>query len=283
MKRVPITSREYKVMLDANKFADLEEAVMDFWVDLCFFAHGNSRDATRSAPLHLKKERDIVYLDSPERELARHYGYILRRRQTSGEKQAEYTLKLRDSDRYVSAGGHIHPDDKVLKKTKFEEDLILLPSNLGRSLVQHSRFSHSGVAQVRSKRKTPENVSDAARLFPGLKELPWSEKKRKRIPLCVVNDFHPHEWVFGGAELVFGEKKKESVHAEVAVILWTDGSAGKPLAAEFSFRYQHKREQYPAVAAEMAKDFFEALPQLSAWVKPTSPTKTAIAYGAVAD
>ncbi|MCC9607531.1 hypothetical protein LOC68_12275 [Blastopirellula sp. JC732] len=279
MKRIPIVSREYKVMLESNKFGDLDDAVTDFWVDLCFFAHGNSRDATKSAPLRLQEEREIVFLDSPDHELRKHHGYVFRRRQTCGSKKAEYTLKLRGVDRYVAAGANVGAAEKVAEKQKFEEDLILLSNSASKTLVQHSRFSHSGAATTGSRRKTPTNVSEAAQLFPGLKGLPWSEKKRKRIPLCVVNDLHPHERVYGGAEFVFGEKKGERVKAEVAVILWTAGKGGKTIAAEFSFRYQDKRENYPPVGAEMAKDFFEALVQLSAWVRPTAPTKTAIVYG----
>ncbi|UUO05966.1 hypothetical protein M4951_21685 [Blastopirellula sp. J2-11] len=280
MKKIPIVSREYKVMLEPKKFVDLDEAVTQFWVDLCFFAHGNSRDAVQTASLQLTEEREIVFLDSPDHELRLLHGHVLRRRQTCGGKTAEYTLKMRDVDRYVASGADVAAAKKVKHKQKLEEDLLLLSSDHSRSLIQHSRFSHSGVAIVKSSRDTPADVSGAARLFPGLKQLPWSEKKRKQIPLCVVNDFRPHERVYRGAEFIFGDKKGERVQAEVAVILWTAGRAGEVIAAEFSFRYGDRRERYPAAAAEMAKDFFEATAQLSAWVRPAAPTKTAIAYGA---
>ncbi|PQO48076.1 hypothetical protein [Blastopirellula marina] len=280
MKKIPIISREYKVMLEPQKFADDADAVTEFWVDLCFFVHGNSREAVAAAPLRLTDEREIVFLDSPDHELRLAHGYVLRRRQDCGSKLAQYTLKLRDLDRYVAAGADINAAKKIEHVPKFEEDLILLPVGAGPSLMQHSRFSHSGTACVRSSRKIPADVAAAAQIFPGLKDLDWSEKKRKKIPLCAVNDFRPFERVYRGAEFVFGDKKGERVKAEVAVIVWTDGKTGPPLAAEFSFRYGDKRERYPAAAAQMAKDFFAAIGQLSAWVRPSAPTKTAIAYGA---
>lgn len=280
MKRIPIVSREYKVMLDPLKFSDPEDAVTEFWVDLCFFAHGNSREAVAAAPLRLTDQREILFLDSPEHELRLLHGYVLRRRQACGSKLAEYTLKLRGVDRYVAAGADVAGAKKLDQTRKFEEDLILLPTADGKSLLQHSRFSHSGTACVRSKRPTPTDVAAAARLFPGLKQLPWREKKRKQIPLCAVNDFRPYERIFRGAELVFGDKQGGRVKAEVAVIVWTAGKTGRPLAAEFSFRYGNRRERYPAAAAAMAHDFFAAIAQLSTWVRPTAPTKTAIVYGA---
>ncbi|MFI4875105.1 MAG: hypothetical protein ACIALR_07200 [Blastopirellula sp. JB062] len=280
MKKTPLTSREYKVMLDAKKFENVDEGAAQFWSDLCYFAYGNSREAAAATPLQLVDEREIAFLDTPDLELLVQHGHVLRRRQKIGDDKTQYTLKVRSVDRYVAAGAEVAAVEKLSQKQKLEEDLVLLSRGPGRALLQHSRFSHSCTAEVKMGRATPDDVAAAARWFPGLKQLAWSEKKRKEIPLVVVNDFQAHERIYRGAEMVFGEKKEEQVEAEVALLIWTDGQAGPVTAAEFSFRYQDRRERYPAAAAKMAKDFFEALGQLSAWVRPDVATKTAIAYGA---
>jgi hypothetical protein len=80
-----------------------------------------------------------------------------------------------------------------------------------------------------------------------------------------------YERVIAGPTLIFGQTK-----AEVAVILWSDGPTGRPLVAEFSFRYKDKREALGPRTARIAMTFFEEVQRLD-WCSP-GRTKTQYAY-----
>lgn len=67
--------------------------------------------------------------------------------------------------------------------------------------------------------------------------------------------------------------------AEIALILWSDGAEGRPLVAEFSFRYGHDDEDYPPKVARKAMELFDEIQRLD-WCLPGGRTKTQYAYRA---
>jgi hypothetical protein len=155
---------------------------------------------------------------------------------------------------------------------KFEED-IAAPFV--------SRFSHSNSLEFAEDSRfgdnPPATLGEAALLFPSLSQL-----RHDGLPcpaetkLEPVNTFKVHERVHPcPKKLIFAQDADHG--AEVALILWTRGKNGRPLAAEFSFRYLNKSEQYPAAVARAARGFFMAWQQ-SAWVQPQSLTKTQFVY-----
>jgi hypothetical protein len=66
--------------------------------------------------------------------------------------------------------------------------------------------------------------------------------------------------------------------ATMAVIVWSKGKKGRPLTAEYSFRYQDDREAFRPDIAAAAKRFFERLQQMD-WARPEASTKTQYTYG----
>jgi hypothetical protein len=68
------------------------------------------------------------------------------------------------------------------------------------------------------------------------------------------------------------------IQAEVALILWSNGPQGRPLVAEFSFRYKTDGDDVAAKVAAKAKDLFEGIQSLD-WCLPAGRTKTQYVYG----
>ncbi len=260
---LPIKSREYKIMLDHRAFGDRESAVNAFWEETADFARstGISADGTFDGT----KERTIVFLDTGNFTLNEN-GFILRRRGKVGGDKVEYTLKCRSDDRYIAAARDVRKgEDGSDADPKFEED-IAVPFR--------SRFSHSNSVKVRADREIPSTLKAAARLFPVLGGL-----QRDRLicppetPLISVNNVQAFERVFDGPTLDFGPLK-----ATVALILWSNGATGRPLVAEFSFRYDAQNDgDVSAAVAESAMKFFLLLQRLD-WCRPTGMTKTEYVY-----
>src|SRR5215203_2770104 len=126
----PVTSREYKLMLNVDRFRDRGQAYQEFFglLDFLVGKEGGSVEKDKDA----EECRQTSYLDTPE--LALHQqGFALRLREESDDAEGfQVNLKYRDPDRYVSAAQDV--SSPRADKTKFEED-ILPPFT--------SRFSHS--------------------------------------------------------------------------------------------------------------------------------------------
>ena len=148
-------------------------------------------------------------------------------------------------------------------KRKFEEDI---------SSPFVSRYSHSNT--VKSNDKLPGTLKAAKKLFPAIGELrhdgqAYSDRRRLQ-PTHSVSVF---ERVLTGPTMQFGK-----VPVEVALILWSNGPTGRPLVAEFSYRYGNEKEEYTADVAQLAMAMFMAFQRLD-WCVPDGRTKTQYAYG----
>jgi hypothetical protein len=264
-----VTSREYKVMLRAKRFAGdqraLVRAAAAFWDDF-------SRDASDIARRldgnlgTIGRRRLITFFDTADRLLFDN-DYIFRERRDLKTREREVTLKFRHEDRHFTQSRDMTPRRAKGARTKFEEDIKPRFTSL---------FSYSTTVPV-DKRWSPRTLRDVRRLFPDvparLDEYPDDEA------LAPVGGFTARELVLGGATIRIGKSPK--VDAESALIVWYDeGDRGKgPVAVEFSFRYGNKHEEYAGAVTRRAFDIFTQMPaSLDAWVDSRSQTKTRFVY-----
>ena len=260
MPMLAISRREYKVMLDDRLFVDRKEAAASFCRDLHSLAK-RLRKVECDGEFDGSDKREIVFLDTID-ETIHLNGFVFRQRTDVEVGKTEYTLKCRSPDRYVAAAAEVSAGKGFKGDEKFEEDI-------GAPFV--SRYSHSNT--VENQDKEPETVKEAARLFPSLAKLRRDgDECPDRLELRPVNAMRAFERVLRGPMLVF-----DKTEAEVALILWSDGAKGRPLVAEFSFRYKHKEEDFDAKAARLAMEFFKELQRMD-WCLPEGRTKTQFAY-----
>ena len=260
---LPVTSREYKVMLDHRMFAQRMDALGELQRDLQRLAKRIQLaiEGKWSKP----KKRSIRFLDTCDGAVNAN-NFILRyRRKPGADEPGELTLKCRIEDRYLAAGASIYARDRLDGETKFEED-IAAPFR--------SRFSHSQTVDNPAA-TPPATIGEAAEIFPALGNL----RRDGRIcsaatPLETVGGLVPRERVYKGVDFFLAS----GVRASAAVILWSASWKGRVNFAEFSFRYGSETEDYEAATARQAYDLFAAIQRLD-WCLPDGRTKTQFAYG----
>jgi hypothetical protein len=269
MKTRAVVSREYKVLLRADRFAGRQKQLLSsasgLWTDFVRAVEPLVFDIDGSLDT-IENERLIGFLDSGTQHL-RKGGYIFRVRRSADRGKPEITLKFRHPDRYVAEGRQMK-SDRVRTEAKFEED-IKAP------FVSLYSFSTRGRVD---KNHMPGSLDDLARLFPDLsKRLDQVDGK---TALSQVNSFTARELVITGPLLRIGSTPK--VHLECALIVWYDanGRADTPVAVEFSYRYGNAAGEYGGKAARRAFDIFASLQNdMTEWLDPKPGTKTAFVYG----
>jgi hypothetical protein len=159
MKTRKVVSREYKLMLQAAKFAGTDQHLLavagELWGELVgaiapFVVRADGSLDT------ISKERLVSFLDSQ----ARHLwvgGYVLRLRRTIKGSRPEVTLKFRHPDRYVAESRQMK-SRQIRATMKFEEDIK--PPFL-------SLFGFSTRGRV-GRKSVPETLGAAYALFPDL-------------------------------------------------------------------------------------------------------------------
>jgi hypothetical protein len=174
----PVTSREYKLMLNMDRFKDREQASQEFLSLLDFLVRKEGGRVVEEQ--HEEERRQTSYLDTPERALHQQgFALRLREEEDDNEEGFQINLKYRASDRYISAAQDLSsPQDG---KTKFEEDI--LPPFV-------SKFSHSTSIETHTALELG-TINKVVDLFPGLRELDIDEN----TPVETVNDFKALEVV----------------------------------------------------------------------------------------
>ncbi len=272
----PITSREFKLMLNVHRFVDRAEGAAAFWEIVEFMTEKHDGEVIETQDE--EKERRTWYVDTRDRTF-RHNLVVLRLRDDVTEpKDSKITLKYRNADRYVSAARDLSsPVEKA--KTKFEED-ILPPFT--------SKFAHSTSIK---KKHLPGldngNISDfdvseagkVAALFPGLDELGLAEE----TPLWKVNSFKAHEVVRWLGKIQFGGEPTVSTCLSFWYLRGLKHEL--PLVGELSFDYdaaegaeEDALEQFPAGVVEGTNRFFKSMQRQRNWISSGGTTKTAFAY-----
>ena len=266
-------SREYKVMLDHEPFVDRPAALGALREDIKVVAAAVGGMSTTGG-FDEERRRTVVFLDTPEHDLRRG-GFVLRSRM-AGEK-AEYTLKCRSEDRYFAAGADLRTVKGFKPDEKLEED-IAPPF--------HCRYSHSNTVRPPKKGglrrgEPPRTLGEAAAFFPVLGAVHDERGIPMEAPLGVVNGITAFERVYTGTSLGFDGSGPDGDDGEgaasVALILWTDGEAGRPLVAEFSFRLEDKKERFPRRLSRSARSFFEGVQGLEQ-ARRDGTTKTSFLY-----
>ena len=259
----PVTSREYKVMLNVDRFRHRGQAAQEFFGLLGFLVgkEGGSVEEVQDE----EETRQTSYLDTPE--LALHQqGFALRLREENDDtEEFQVNLKYRDPDRYVSAAHDL--SSPRVDKTKFEED-ILPPFA--------SRFSHSTsiVSDTLPDLDSMEKVID---IFPGLRDLDIDGDTTVKT----VNDFEALEVVRKLCKFEFGGLP--TIKASLSFWYLPEGTNGWPLVGEFSFDYDalddgandETLESYPSEVASGAARLFNALQRQEGWFDLDGTTKTA--------
>ena len=310
---LPVTSREYKLMLNPDRFRNREKGKDGFLDLLRFLIEKEHGRYVEQAEIDKKKNdgkaaddkvgdirRVTTYLDTPEFAFREH-GWILRAREELDSKEedekAGLNLKYRGADRYLSTVQDVSSPQKG--KPKFEED-VLPPFR--------SAFSRSNTLKSATPLLVPGmDVDAAAKLFPAL-GIPGVAGSTR---IVVANDFTAHELVMhiGGFEFDEGEL------VTMSLSFWylQDSRVGWPMVGEFSFDYEALKakkkkkdgeggkeeakageggkeaakdgdvkepsplEQFPRKTVEGTNRFFRSLQLQGGWLDLSGTTKSAFA------
>lgn len=268
MANRPVTSREYKLMLNTDRFKDRGPGTDVFFDLLKFLIVKEGGTITRTQTD--EKRRLTSYLDTPELAL-RQAGFALRLRdEQAGGGGFQINLKYRAADRYISAGRDLSGPQQG--EPKFEEDI--LPPFV-------SKFSNSNSLKSQTAPDL-DSVRKVTALFPGLAGLNLDGD----VAVRTVNGFTAAELDRKLCKFQFGGQP--DLKASLSFWYLTPDETGWPLVCEFSFDYDaaggggaDNLEQYPTAAAEGANRLFAALQRQAGWFNPGGTTKTAFALDAL--
>lgn len=153
----PVTSREYKLILNVDRFKDREQGAQIFYglVEVLIKKTGGTIVEKQN---NEEEKRRTSYLDTPDLTLRQH-GFALRLREEAKDNEFQINLKYREPDRYISAAQDL--SGPQAGKTKFEEDI--LPPFV-------SKFAYSTSIKTDAKPDL-SSMEKAIAIFPGLKRL----------------------------------------------------------------------------------------------------------------
>lgn len=282
MKRTnrPVTSREYKLMLNPERFSDRARGTELFW-DLATFLvekQGNRIYEKQDETLR----RRTWYLDTPGFDLHRQGATLRVRDEERAKKRFQITLKYRNADRYVSAAQDLASTvDIAVDDYKFEED-ILPPFASG--------FAHS--VSFKTKKLPPlATTGDLVVLFPGLAQLSLPGA----TPIEIAHHFTAHEiahrigkFQFDKMPVARGDKIPNYVVKACLTFWYLLGKENEiPLVVEFSFDYDvlgvpadepHALEEFSPTVVAGTNRFFRDLQKQTGWLAGGGTTKTAYAF-----
>lgn len=254
-----ITSREYKLILNATRFLDRETASNAFQDVIGFLAERLGGDIDRQDK---EEARETSYVDTEDFRL-RAAGYALRCRYEEDEDDYKLTLKFRSADLILAEDASVETADARRSRMKFEEDLM--PPF-------RSVFSRSSAIRFKKKPKLA-TIEDAVEIFPALEKLELHKKTR----LSTVNAFTATEIFRKLCKVDF--KKAEPI--KLGLSFWyPDGPTGWPLIAEcaFDFEWDGRKKGFDLDQVRGANELFRLLQKQPGWFDPAATTKTRYAY-----
>jgi hypothetical protein len=280
----PITSREYKLMLNTERFRDRRAGAGLFWKLLTFLVDNQGNEVIPNAEDREKdaeKLRTTWFLDTSGFELQR-ANIVLRVREEPGaDNPYKVTLKFRAPDRYTAAGCDVRCTQEVKDDdVKFEEDVV--PPFA-------SKFSYS-VSFKSKDLPSIKTMGDAVAVFPGLAAYDIPD----RTPLRVVNGFRAHEVAHFIGKLKLdkmpterGVDKLPDFVVKVALNHWylRPDESDYPLVTEFSFGFDansqkddDRLEMFPPTVVAGANRLFRDVQNQAGWLAQFGSTKTAYAF-----
>lgn len=272
MPNLPIGSREYKLMLNVDRFQDRPAGCDAFLALIEHLLRGIDDGISMRRQNKDDDTRKTSYLDTAELALSRR-GLALRlRREADG--QTQLNLKFRSPDRYLAADNEVFDSGSGAlgdAAPKFEEDIV--PPFL-------SRFSRSLTITTELPMRVG-SLEDAISHFPGLKTLDLGKKTR----LNKINGFEVHEVVRKLCNFRFG--KGPAVKSCLSFWYSNEEHTGWPLVAEFSFDYDAEEsgepnlETFSTPTVSGAKRLFQAIQLQAGWLNSNLTTKTAFAQARV--
>jgi hypothetical protein len=278
-----VTSREYKMMLQAEAFKGGNEKVAkaaekfrdDFAgaiADFVLMSDGEVLVGGKFKPQKKKKQAPVRFFDT-KRLLLRRLDFVFRRRRPLSGGKAELTLKRRHPDRFLTSGS------ETGGSPKFEEDIKATKKQVFISL-------HSLSGKVKGVDPSVEfnKLQDIQSFYePLTEELGGAYDANKK--LHQVGDFTAEQTVLEGPEFNISD----DTIAKCALIVWyrKGGSAKRPVVAEFSFRYDDEslgigQEPFTSEIGRRCFQILQALrdenAHLANWVDLKGPTKTKYVY-----
>lgn len=258
-----VTSREYKLMLDANLFennSEISDVTSFLTAAKSTIESAISRDVTSSPSL--AKIRDVYFYDTLNSCELNTNGYAFRERVESGS--SEVTLKFRSPDRYISDFEDLSASSSQAE-TKLEADVGINSVSQFKVVYAHSTTTPNT--------RTINNFKDINVHFPGFEDdYDYSDS----LALDLVGNLSIREHVYKGIEIDLG-----SFDAKLSVTLWYNGvptGSQKPVVAEVSFKYEDIDADYSKKVVNRAQEAFYALQGMTAWTNPASKTKTRFVY-----
>lgn len=219
-KNVPVTSREFKLMLNTDRFQDRAGGAAAFWRLVTFIVVRKEGGDVRDEPK--EKRRVTSYLDTPGG-LLRLNGLSLRQRSEGGK--FNLTLKHRGADRYLSAARDLSNSQET--EVEFEED-VLPPHS--------SKFSKSSKVKFTND-PSVTTVGRVAELFTGVARLGIPAE----TPVEVINGFEAQEVELELGHFTFGGGPEIKASLSFWYLLNEVGEL--PMVGEFSFTYDAEKGQ----------------------------------------
>lgn len=260
----PITSREYKLILNSSRFKQREEGIKQFWDLVEFLIKSNKGDieSGKDSQDWKVEKRKTWYLDTSNLDLS-NQKFSLRVREEKGEYKI--TLKYRSDNQDVSAAQDVSsPKEKSI--LKFEEDIVPVGS----------KFSHSNSILIEFSR-LPKNISEVVAIFPGLGKLAIPNS----TPIKRVHDFTANEVCLKTPKRIEFTEKSPKIKACFSFWYLLGNDDEYPLISEFSFDYdipEDISEDFPEFI-KAANLFFANLQKFPDWLSSDNSTKTGFAFG----
>jgi hypothetical protein len=283
----PITSREYKLLLNTERFRDRQVGADLFWKLIEFLVENQGNEiipAGDDPDKDEEKERTTWYLDTPGFELRKNNVTLRVREREKSNKRFKITLKFRAPDRYSAAGRDVSCEEDVEDDDiKFEEDVV--PPFV-------SKFAYSVSFKAKELPKL-EDMGDVLKLFPGLEDY----NIREKTPIRKVNGFQAHEVVHYVGKLKLDKMPvalgaleamampRFVVKASLSHWFLRPDQNDYPLVTEFSFGFDSdadpesdRLEMFPPTVVAGANRLFRDLQNQAGWLAQFGTTKTAYVF-----
>lgn len=280
-----LASREYKIMLDPNRFGpsdQLEKVGGAFWSELMHVGNEFGVTELSDKPDWEKPElRRVSFWDTARHDLQSR-DYVLRRREShrkkNGDKKVKATLKRRHADRVIAADIHVSKSDAFISGPsdgeigrKFEEDVKPIGKGRQRSLFSHSLTWKNGKDDIQLDR-----VDRVERLFPGFADAVGLDLSDS---LVVVGRGSVDEYVLTMKKNRLHLSGAPDVSIDAALVAWYESGCQTPAVVEFSYRYEGTEVDFSPGAAAGAADLLRLLDvELFDWRSATNLTKTQWMY-----